>query len=78
MKRSEYREYSFHGRCHKSLCPRMKRMKKGCKNIFQLFSLVIKTKVVQDVNRMSEREKDRLADRWTDRQKDRQTDRKTK
>ena len=45
----------------------------GCKNIFQLFSLVIKTKLVQNVNRMSEKQKDmpkdRLTtDRWTDRQ----------
>ena len=33
-----------------------------CKNIFQLFSLVIKTKLVQNVNRMSERQADRQSD----------------
>ena len=43
-------------------------------NMFQLFSLVIKTKVVQNVNRMSERQKDRLKDRQTDGQIDRQTE----
>ena len=58
---------------YKSPCPRWRREK--CKNIFQLFSLVMKTKLVQNVNRMSERQndmpKDRLTDRRTDRQKDR-------
>ena len=44
-------------------------------NMFQLFSLVIKTKVVQNVNRMSEKYKDSRTDRQTDRQIDRQTDR---
>ena len=37
---------------YKSSCPRMMMM--GCKNLFQLSSLVIKTKLVQNVNRMSE------------------------
>ena len=41
----------------------------------------MKTKLVQNVNRMSERQndmpKDRLTDRRTDRQRDGQTDRKT-
>ena len=45
-------------------------------NMFQLFSLVIKTKVVQNVNRMSERQKDWTTDRQTDRKTDGQTDRK--
>ena len=53
----------------------------GCKNIFQLFSFVIKTKLVQNVNRMSERQndmpKDRLTDRTTDRQTERQIEDKT-
>ena len=49
----------------------------GCKNIFQLFSLVIKTKLVQNVNRMSERQNDMPKDRLTDRQTDGQTDRQT-
>ena len=43
----------------------------------RLFSLVIKTKLVQNVNRMSERQKDRSNDSLTDRQTDGQTDRKT-
>ena len=47
----------------------------GCKNIFQLFSLVIKTKLVQNINRMSERQKDMPKDRLTDRQTDRKTER---
>ena len=34
----------------------------GCKNIFQLFSLVIKTKVFENVNRMSKRQSDRKED----------------
>ncbi len=46
-----------------------------CKNIFQLFSLVIKTKLVQNVNRMSERQNDMPKDRRTDRKTDRQTER---
>ena len=33
-----------------------------CKNLFQLFSFLIKTKVVQNVNRMSERHADRQSD----------------
>ena len=45
---------------------------------FQLFSLVIKTKLVQNVNRMSERQNDMPKDRLTDRQTDRQTDRRQK
>ena len=60
---------------YKSSCPRMEWW--GCKNIFQLFSLVIKTKLVQNVTRMSKRQKDMPNDRLTDRQTDRQTDRKT-
>ena len=44
---------------------------------FHLFSLVIKTKLVQNVNMMSERQNDMPKDRLTDRQTDRQTDRKT-
>ena len=56
-------------------------MEMECKNIFQLFSLVIKTKVVQNVNSMSERQngipKDRLTDRQTDRQTERQIEDKT-
>ena len=52
---------------YKSSCPR----KKECKNIFQLFSLVMKTKLVQNVNRMSERQNDMPKDRQTDGQKDR-------
>ena len=47
----------------------------GCKNIFQLFSLVMKTKLVQNVNRMSERQNDMPKDRLTDRQTDRETER---
>ena len=43
----------------------------------QVFSLVIKTKVVQNVNRMSEKQKDRLTDSQIDRQADRQTVRLT-
>ena len=39
---------------------------------FQLLSLVIKTKVVQNVNRMSERQNDIPKDRLTDRQTGRQ------
>ena len=42
---------------------------------FQLFSFVIKTKVVQNVNMMSERQKDMPADSQTDRQTDKRTDR---
>ena len=41
----------------------------------RLFSLVIKTKVVQNVNRMPERQKYRLTDRQTEGQMDRQTER---
>ena len=40
-------------------------------NFIQLFSLVIKTKLVQNVNRMSERQNDMPKDRLKDRQKDR-------
>ena len=43
-------------------------------NLFQLFSLVIKTKLVQNVNRMSERHAKRQTDRQT--QSDRQIDRR--
>ena len=42
-----------------------------CKNILQLFSLVIKTKLVQNVNRMSERQNDMPKDGQTDRKTDR-------
>ena len=52
---------------YKSSCPRWRREKK-CKNIFQLFSLVMKTKLVQNVNRMLERHAKRQTDRQTDRQ----------
>ena len=45
----------------------------GSAKIF--FSLVMKTKLVQNVNRMSERQKDMPKDRRTDRQTDRQTER---
>ena len=48
---------------YKSSCPRMEG---GCKNIFQLFSLVIKTKLVQNVNRMSERHAGRQTERQID------------
>ena len=47
----------------------------GCKNIFQLFSLVMKTKLVQNVNMMSERQKSMPKDRQTDRKTDRKTER---
>ena len=39
---------------------------------FQLFSLVMKIKLVQNVNRMSETQNDMLKDRLTDRQTERQ------
>ena len=53
--------------CHKT--------KKTGRPTERLFSLVIKTKVVHNVNRMSESQKDRPTDRKTDgRQKDRQTE----
>ena len=58
---------------YKSACPRWGWVK--CKNIFQIFSLVMKTKLVQNVNRMSERQNDMPKDRRTDRQTDRQTER---
>ena len=62
---------------YKSPCPWMeKEKKKKCKNIFRLFSLVIKTKLVQNVNRMSERQNDMPKDRQTDGQTDRKTDRR--
>ena len=41
-----------------------------------ILSLVIKTKLVQNVNRVSERQNDMPKDRLTDRQTDRQTDRR--
>ena len=46
-------------------------------NFKSILSLVIKTKLVQNVNRMSERQKDRSTDRQsdTDRRTDRQKDR---
>ena len=52
---------------YKSACPRWWR-EHQCKNIFQLFSLVMKTKLVQNVNRMSERQNDMPKDRLTERQ----------
>ena len=58
---------------YKSPCPRW--IQEQCKNIFQLFSLLMKTKLVQNVNRMSERQNDMPKDRLTDRQTDRQTER---
>ena len=39
---------------------------------FQLFSFLIKTKVIQNVNRMLEGQKDMSKDRLTDRQTERQ------
>ena len=61
---------------YKSTCPRWKWWKRWkCKNIFQFFSLVIKTKLVQNVNMMSERQNDMPKDSQTDRQTDRQTER---
>ena len=42
---------------------------------FQLFSLLMKTKLVQNVNRMLERQNDMPKDRLTDRQTDRRTER---
>ena len=59
---------------YKSPCPRWREMKE-CKIIFQLFRLVMKTKLVQNVNRMSERQNDMPKDKLTDRQMDRKTDR---
>ncbi len=56
---------------YKSSCPRWKK----CKNIFQLFSLVMKTKLVQNVNMMSERQKNMPKDRQMDRKTDRKTER---
>ena len=50
----------------------------GVQFFFQLFSFLIKTKFVQNVNRMTERQKNRPTDRETDEQTDRMTDRKTK
>ena len=47
----------------------------GVQIFFQLFSLVIKTKVVQNVSRMSERQKNMQTDRRTDRKTDRKTKR---
>jgi hypothetical protein len=59
---------------YKSPCPRWQ--EEECKNIFQLFSLVMETKLFQNVNRMSERQNDMPTDRLTDRQTDRKTDRR--
>ena len=63
---------------YKSSCPPLKKWSQNFKSIL---SLVIKTKLVQNVNRMSERQndmpkpKDRLTDRQTDRRTERQKDR---
>ena len=46
------------------------------KFFFQLFSFLIKTKLVQNVKRMSERQNDMPKDRQTDGQTDRKTDRR--
>ena len=43
--------------------------------LLQLFSFLIKTKVVQNVNRMSARQKDMPTDTQTERQTGRQTER---
>ena len=51
-------------------------MGRECKNIFQLFSFIIKTKLVQNVNRMTKRP-ERHAYRQSDRQTDGQTDGQT-
>ena len=48
--------------------------RKTDKKTERLFSLGIKTKVVQNINKMSQRQKDKLTDRQTDRQTDRWTD----
>ena len=54
----------------------MMEKKEKCKNKIQLFSFLIKTKLVQNVKRMSERQNDMPKDRLTDRQTDRKTDRR--
>ena len=58
---------------YKSSCPPLKQ--KESQNFKSILSLVIKTKDVQNVNRMSEMQKDRPTDSLTDRQTDRQTER---
>ena len=45
--------------------------------LMRVFSVVIKTKVVQNVNRMTKSQTDRQEDRQSARQKDRQTERQT-
>ena len=62
---------------YKSPCPPLeqKEQKKQSQNFKSILSLVIKTKLVQNVNRMLERQKDRPTDSLTDRQTDRQTER---
>ena len=60
---------------YKYSCPPLE--KRRSQNFKSFLSLVIKTKLVQNVNRMSERQKDRSTDSLTDRQTDGQTDRKT-
>ena len=52
---------------YKSSCPPLSKKEKRQK-FFQLYSLVIKTKLVQNVNRMSERQNNMPKDRLTDRQ----------
>ena len=56
---------------YKSSCPWTRGWE--CKNVFQLFSLVIKTKLVHNVNRMSERHVKTQTDRQTDGQIDDKT-----
>ena len=58
---------------YKSSCPPWK--ERESQNFKSILSLVIKTKLVQNVNRMSEMQKDRPTDSLTDRQTDRQTER---
>ena len=59
---------------YKSKCPPLERRERS-QNFKSILSLVIKTKLVQNINRMSERQKHRPTDRQTDRQTDRKTDR---
>ena len=53
---------------HKSWCPPREEEERG-KNFKSILSLVIKTKLVQNVNRMSESQKHRPTGRQTDRYK---------
>ena len=61
---------------YKSPCPPLEwEEEEESQNFKSILSLVIKTKLVQNVNRMSERQKNRPTDSLTDRQTDRQTER---